>query len=132
MSNCPAFASSSVVVSAFTPSRVWSSTTSLRPLMPRAASRVSHVRRVVMINPDQDTKFTEPQAGDPDYEQPPLVSEEGKEIKAQGDGTAAKSKADNDPAWMDTDSFKPADPEDSEKYDTSVKVPELEDEAKSN
>lgn len=107
-------------------------TTSFTGRLTRAhIRRGDNVAQVVPLKMGDDTKFVEPQPGEFADDLPkPTVSEQGLAQKAAGDGTAAKVKAENDPAWMDTDSFKPADPEDSSNYSTSVKIPELEQEAK--
>lgn len=135
----PAFVSGAAV-SAFTPTRVYSSTSPLRPVRPRPAAvrhvgvrvgdapRRTLVRAAAAEGEGSDEKFVEPQAGDPDFEQPPTVSEQGLNKKAAGDGTSRDVKAENVTAGMDPDSWKPADSSDSD-ASTGVKVPELEKEA---
>lgn len=90
-------------------------------------SRVE-VRKAFDIRCEDDTKFAKPQPGDPDFnEDLPKVSEQDLEESPTDEGLASRSKTENEPAWMDTSSFKEATEDDKKNATTGVDVSDSKD-----
>lgn len=66
-------------------------------------------------------KFAKPQPGDPDFDgELPKASEMDLDESATGEGLAAQTKKENEPAWMDASSFKEASDADKENATTGL------------
>lgn len=94
----------------------------------RSRSTRVEVRKAFDIRCEDDTKFAKPQPGDPDFDKDlPKVSEQELEESPTGEGLASRTKSENDPAWMDTSSFKEASEDDKKNATTGVDISDSKD-----